>query len=452
MKYELKRAAIQLVAGMALFASASSLGAPAGETRRNAPSVTIYDPDPNHPWNRVHACLLVRRANDDSEYGADTLDPLLWRETKHLLTGDSHRRALECLDEFLKGHAEKSITDPLKRAVFQRDLWAVFDWAAFGGNHPSTQRRALLARLALAMHRVALTPEEIRRLPETYSEAVASHHFSVEYSSTSPHRAFLPPTLFQPDGPWIGLSGYSDEPTAIGHFSGRSRFLIFMRLPGGREATLRYVRSLRSSTEPPSLDGGRGLNLKLPQFPAGTEVALVRQMMLIDANGNLTPTAVTESVQLRVYHDVTSGPAVVNFENGPASHDQDSFEFRLSRLALFTRRDGGLIPAQPGEKEFPALFTFGDDPIENARALTQRRAILSCIACHSDSGIHSVPSRIHWMNGNQGSNQPGWNPSVLDVIDWETAKTIDLERKQDRFLLFQKYWNSSDTERRSSSK
>jgi len=284
MKYELKRGAIQLVAGMALFASASSLGAPAGEPRRNAPSVTIYDPDPNHPWNRVHACLLVRRANDDSEYGADTLDPLLWRETKHLLTGDSHRRALECLDEFLKGHAEKSITDPLKRAVFQRDLWAVFDWAAFGGNHPSTQRRALLARLALAMHRVALTPEEIRRLPETYSEAVASHHFSVEYSSTSPHRAFLPPTLFQPDGPWIGLSGYSDEPTAIGHFSGRSRFLIFMRLPGGREATLRYVRSLRSSTEPPSLDGGRGLNLKLPQFPAGTEVALVRQMMLIDGS------------------------------------------------------------------------------------------------------------------------------------------------------------------------
>jgi hypothetical protein len=445
-----------LIFATVLFTSLCGLATHPRDSLSVALPAAVYDPDLNQPWNRLHACLFVRQSNDGKEYGADTLDPLLWGETKHLLTGESHRQALECLDEFLRTRAEKHFPDPLKRAVFQRDLWAVFDWAASGGERPSAKRRALLARLSLAMRRVALTPDEIGGLPDTYSDALASRHFPAEYSPAVPHRAFLPPDLFQPDGPWICLSGYSDEPTALGHFSGRSRFLIFMRLPGGREATLRYVRSLRSSTEPPIADGGRALNLKLPQFPVGTEVALVRQMMLLDANGNLAPSAVTESVQLRVYHAVTPGPAFVNFHGGPASHDQDFFEFRFSRPALFAHRDGGLIPVQPREKGYATQFTFGYDPFETTnafgRGVAQPGDILTCAPCHSDSGIHSVQSRVRWMNGNQGSNQPGWNPSVLEVINWETARTIDLKRKQDRFILLQQYWRDSGAEVRTSAK
>jgi hypothetical protein len=32
--------------------------------------------------------------------------------------------------EFMQTHAEKLIQDPVKRAVLQRDVWAVFDWSA----------------------------------------------------------------------------------------------------------------------------------------------------------------------------------------------------------------------------------------------------------------------------------------------------------------------------------
>lgn len=423
----------------------SAFGFAKGPHETTTPSVTLYDPDANHPWNRIYACLFVRQ-KDGKDYGGDALDPLLWADTKHLLTGESHRRALRCLDQFLRMHAEKSSQDPLKRSVFQRDLWNVFDWAASGDERPSANRRALLTRLALAMRRVALTQDEIRGLPDTYSEAVTSRHLPSEYAPAAPHRAFLPPDLFQPDGPWICLSGYSDEPTALSHFSGRSRFLVFIRLPGGREATLHYVRSLRSSSEPPILGDGmrKVLNLKLPQFPAGTELVLVRQMILIDAKGNLAPTAVTESVQLRVYRAITPGPAFLNFEEGPASHDQDFFEVRLSRPALFAHRDGGLIPVQPAQKEYATLFTFGDDPFENAHALGQPREILSCSPCHSDSGIHSVQSRVRWINGSQGSNQPGWNPSVPEAINWETARTIDRKRQQPQFVLLQKYWRDAE--------
>jgi hypothetical protein len=38
---------------------------------------------------------------------------------------------------------------------------------------------------------------------------------------------------------------FAEQPTAIVHFSGRSRFLVFMLLPGGRDATLGYVQQLR---------------------------------------------------------------------------------------------------------------------------------------------------------------------------------------------------------------
>ena len=159
---------------------------------------------------------------------------------------------------------------------------------------------------------------------------------------------FLPPELFRSDGPWVCLSAYSAEPTAIAHFSGRSRFLVFMRLPGGRDTTLAYIHKLRSSSEPPLLNSSspsRRLNLALPQVPEGTMVAPVRQMMVIDDQGKLTLTALTEGVQLRVYHAITPGTEYMNYSNGPSSHDQDFLEFRIRRQDLFARHSVGLRSA-----------------------------------------------------------------------------------------------------------
>src|ERR1700747_1767283 len=93
-------------------------------------SATVDDVSSNGPLNRLRDCLLVRRAANGAEVGADVPDPYLWWQTRYLLTGDSHRRALRCLDEFLDTHAESQIRDPLERATLQHDLWAVFDWAA----------------------------------------------------------------------------------------------------------------------------------------------------------------------------------------------------------------------------------------------------------------------------------------------------------------------------------
>lgn len=210
----------------------------------------IFDPDPNHIWKRLYASLLIRESAHGTEYGADALDPPLWPGTRHfLLTGDSHETALACLDEFLINHAEHAIEDPLKHALLQRSLWAVFDWAAAGD--PPRERRDLEVRLAKVVRRLAVTQKQARALPDSYAAAAASSQFATAYDPRNPPQPFLPTDLLRPNGPWRCISSFSEEPTASVHFSGRSRFLVFMRLPGGRDATLAYVAGLRTGSEPP---------------------------------------------------------------------------------------------------------------------------------------------------------------------------------------------------------
>lgn len=405
----------------------------------------VFDSDPNHIWNRAHRCLFARHSRDGTEFGADTLDPLLWQRTHYLLTGDSRERALACLDEFLRTHAERMVQDPFKRAIFQRDLWAVFDWAAAGDDLPE-QRRELETRLAEVMRRVAITPEQVRRLPDTYAATVAARKFATEYDPRNPEQPFLPPELFRSGGPWVCLSAYSDEPAAIVHFTGRSRFLVFMRLPGGRDATLSYIRKLRSGADPPLLRNGSDpefLNLALPQFPVGTEVALVRQAIIIDSLGNLAPTALTESIQLRVYHAITPGSRYTNYINGPSSQDQDFFEFRMSRAGLFENIGGCLDAVHPGEKEYATFMTHGMDDFDGADPFEGQGIILTrCQGCHSDSGIHSVQSRLQWMNHPAGERQPGNYESTGDAVAWETAVTIARKRLQPEFKMLQTLWPS----------
>lgn len=417
----------------------------AAAQRRLAPPA-VFDPEPNHIWNRTYGCLFVRQSADGTEHGADALDPLLWQETRHLLIGDSHRSALACLDDFLHSRAEHAVQDPIKRAVFQRDLRAVFDWAAAGDDLPQ-RRRELEARLAETIRRLALTPEQVRALPDTYAAAVAAQQFAAAYDPRNPQQPFLPPELFRSGGPWVCLSAYSEEPTAIVHFSGRSRFLVFMRLPSGRDATLAYVRRLRSLPEPQLVLGNSGptlLNLALPQFPIGTEVALVRQAIVIDTKGRLVPTTLTESVQVRVYHAITPGRQYINYINGPSSHDQDFFEFRMSRRELFARRNGGLVAVHPGETEYTTFNTHGRDAFESTTPSDRQTVILErCRGCHSDSGIHSVQSRVQWIKRSHGTREQANDESNGDPIAWETNVTLARKQQQPEFKLLQRLWHDA---------
>jgi hypothetical protein len=421
--------------------------------------VTLYDPSPAHPWNRLHSALFVRQDHGGTSYGQDSLDPLLWLYTTHLLEPKSHARAIRALDDFLEAHAEKLIQDPVKRALLQRDLWALFDWSvAREPDHPgdatyASEKKELQIRLVEVMRRLALTPKEIEALPDNYEQAVAAGQFATAYDSAHPERPFLPPDLFDSHGPWVEMADWNSpynnsEPAAIQHvtfFSGRSRFLIFMRLPSGRKATFGYLRELWNFPEPwiarPDAPNQTDLNPALPSFPAGTQVALVRQMSLFDNQGKLAPAPITESVQIRVYRSVTADPSPPQggFEEVVRRSGQDCFEIRLSRPLLFAGKSGGLRAIGTREKDFLIFNAMGFDELDDPRWDQAPTVTQECVICHRGVGIASLNSRHNLVKpsflqrDDGGDYPPRW---------WENDNTVDWKANRPDWWLLKSYWSA----------
>lgn len=359
--------------------NATATVAQAGDVKSAAPA--IYHADPAHLWNRLHAALLVRVGPDGIAYGQDRLEPLMWAESKHLLEHDSHERAMAVLQEFTKTHGEKLIDAPLKRAVLQRDLWLIFntledhhrDFAEpkLTPEEASRARERLQIALADVIRRVALSPEAIRSLPDNYEAAVASGLFAKSGDPQKPIQPFLPADLFAPDGPWVCV-GRTDGRTAPQHLRdenpfSNSVFLVLIRLPAGRAGGIDYLK-------------------RRPAFPQGTELALVRQAMLIDTSARIVPSKLTESVQLRVIQS-----------------PELTVEFRLSRAQLFADKAGGMRASSEEERDFKTGFSAKMwDEFEHRYAFDPVRGF-------PDSGLHLMKlcstchtSRFHEFRSGNG--------------------------------------------------
>ena len=370
----------------------------------------VYDPDPAHVWNRLHRSLYSRVARDGREFGQDELDPLLWQSTKHLLGGASNREAAAILDEFLEVRAGRLFDDPLKRAMLQRDLWAVFDWTVRRNDNRATpEQRGLQSRLAKAVRRLALTHAQAAALPDNYAAAVASGKFAADFDPARLDAPFLPPDLFRPDGAWVqlGVTGGAEAaaPSHVFGADGRSVFRVLISLPRGRAATLAYLRSVAEFPRPwvrnARTGGDPQPNPRLPQFPTGTRLALVRQMLVIDERGEPVPTAVTESVQIRVHRSIPADiPEGFSLDRDDARTALAVYEFRLSRVRLFAGEAGGLRAVARDETEFPLFQSHGIDLFESEGGSfgpleRHLRPILgSCTSCHFRPGIHSLLSRM----------------------------------------------------------
>jgi len=429
-------------------------------------AVTIYDPNPEHLWNRLHAAIFVRPDIPTTAEVSDALDPPLWLNTRYLLAQPSHDRILRLLDEFLQTHGERLIRDPVKRAILQRDLWAVFDWSITrepdqqhsGELAYEKERMELQSRLSEVMRRVALTPAEIRSLPSNYAQAVSAGQYGKDYDPDHPDRPFLPPNLLDPRGPWVQIlpNEAGGEPVAGEHTAqfSRSSFLVFMRLPGGRKATFDYLQTLWNFPQPwiPRPDDPRHgqivENPDLPQFPAGTMVALVRQMILPDNQGNLAPTPITESVQFRVYRSIRAASAAgatfpSSDEGAIRATGQDFYEFTMTRALLFAGK--GLKALGPDEKEFTMFQAFGADEGSRVQYVPLEKyppVLKTCFECHRGQGINSVNSRTHVLKPNwlQYDSAPGaYDPGHAW---WEVT---DISAKQIRYDwgLLSGYWKAA---------
>ena len=392
------------------FAYGNAFKAPqASRCARGSDEWRVYDADAGHLWNRLYRSLYLRTARDGREYGRDELDPLLWWGTKeHLLGGDSHTRASACLEEFIETRGERLVTDPLKRALLQRDLWAVFDWTAQRSDRLTPEGRELQRGLATVIRRLALPLAQIKSLPDTYRAASASGAFAPDYDPRDPDAPFLPPDLFQTEGPWVPLGvegGATVAPSHVFGASGRSVFRVLISLPQGRAATLAYLKSVAAFKRPWVRDRRSPAdprpNPRLPQFPPGTRLALVRQMLVIDERGEPVPTGVVESVQIRLHRSIPQViPEAFDTDRDPARATLAVCEFRLSRARLFAGEAGGLRAVARDEREFPLFQSHGDDLFElqtdagNSFERHLRPVLAFCTSCHFRPGIHSVLSRM----------------------------------------------------------
>jgi hypothetical protein len=297
----------------------------------------------------------------------------------------------------------------LKRALLLNDIWAAFDLAASPNGIPSGNREgaALQRRLARIIGRLRLENSAISALPDNYAEAVKSAAFDSDFDPEHPENPFLPPDLFDPNGPWVLIRDGRGEPAAPVHvqrLSGRSAFLVLVRCPGGREATLSYLKTLNLYPTPwllkpaeiatsyPSHERVRWDPLRLdpstPQFPEGTMVALVRQMMVLNEKLEPLPTSITQKVQFRVYKKIggtRSGDPRTNF-----NARQVAYEFVMRRRDLLAGKSGGLQPVGPIEAEYQLIHRkLG---LTRTKELQGLAVLSTCVSCHNGEGIFSVNS------------------------------------------------------------
>src|SRR5580698_1809786 len=310
-------------------------------------------------------------------------------------------------------------------------------------------------RLGEILDRLALTPAQLAALPDNYAQAVASGEFAKEYDPEHRDRAFLPPDLFEPQGPWVELEGRGKPlPVAEQHdsfFSGRSSFLVFLRVPGGRSATLDYLTKLWNSPMPlvpsphfsPLQD--EAPNPDLPQLPAGSQVALVRQMTLFDNQGRLIATPITESVQIRVYRSVTPSTApAVGIDQMITKSGQDFYAIRLSRSLLFANQSGGLKAARMDERDFALFGGGGPDegpPAHYVSLATYHPVVKACVMCHREVGLQSLSTRGRLLKPNPlQQDVPAEAPGPRW---WRDARVLSWKQRQDDWRQLSSYLAST---------
>jgi hypothetical protein len=409
----------------------------------------VFDGDPQHPWNRLRRLFYSRITQDGKVYGQESLEPLFVPGSKFLTEAPFYRQATTLLDEFLKERCDERIKDPLKRAILQRDLWATFSTTvpdaqlvvsvdvqrgrisntdrfedSGDGDMPEEQRarrRDLQKRLVQIMRRIALKPGEVGALPDNLTQAGKVGAFPKTFDPKGPDQAFLPTDLLSKDGSWVAVSNltHANEeflaaPEHVRFTKGRSIFVVFLRLPGGRRATEDFLKKMR--------------NGDLAQFPEGTQTALLRRMLLIDTLGMLRESPLTESLQIRVYRKLDQGIP---------------FEYTLRRSDLFAGRSGGLHAVEADETSYFDFHTRGGDVFEMPKLPPAEPIIHTCIRCHSkldsrgeiQGGIHTV-STIY-ARGEAGQKPTGLWPTTMNL---EVRRTIDWTRKSYTWGLLQGLW------------
>ncbi|HEY3763041.1 MAG TPA: hypothetical protein VGN23_14950, partial [Verrucomicrobiae bacterium] len=293
----------------------------------------------------------------------------------------------------------------------------------------TAELRELQKRLAIVIQRLELTTSEIAVLPDNY---VAAENTQLQD---------LPHGLFQTNSDWINLRDFTADLTTPAHdigFRGHSVFMVFFHDPDGRKTGLDYLKRL-NAVSPRFVDSDQpiawqDLNPALPQFPTNSQWALVRRMCVIDIDGRIRPTHVTESIQMRTYLNIKEMYGTYTSLDGdqPPQHFD---EFRMLRDT-----NAALNHIEPGQKDFISNnFPAGNEPFEwvppDQMDKDQRiRTLQQCSGCHSGPGIYSINSFSRFLAG-----PPKYQISQLAEgdLDYEAMQITNWKYAQSNWKLLQ---------------
>lgn len=375
------------------------------------------------PFDVLFDTLTIRKAPDGSVIAPEAETPQLWRNSRYLIEDGGKKRLLRDLKLFDALSPEKVSTySPLQRAILQHHLWCVFDWTTIPAGAVSDVKfdplesrispdelRQLQKTLASSIRKLAMTREEILSLPSPLQATVAASVYSTAVDENDAMKPFLPEDLLDSEESWVCINRPDYAVPATLHaeaVSFRSAFLIFLRLPGARQETINYFAKLNAFGKPwlpgkqkpavniPEHADLRGLELhanpQTPNFPAGTQVALVKQALLIDDSNELVLSPLIQSIQLRAYLNVSIDSRLNNPVIGPS---QAVAEFVLQPRQMMA---GGTPMRAVASREVRHTNTFEhSDPFDNPRANNEsfRPRLRTCMGCHPGAGIDSINSR-----------------------------------------------------------
>jgi hypothetical protein len=378
--------------------------------KTNVIEANLYDADPGHVANRLYRALYSWKGDQEAT-------PSHWPRQK--VTYDS-ASLKSLLDELLQLNVAKEFPDPVKRVFLQRDLWMAFDWlaqqpAVAGGENPVIQRK-----LARGIEHLALPLAQLRQLPDNYEEQLGSDAYPIEFDHGAPNTPYLPAGLFARTGSWIMVGDRDTRGVLtmqhLDFFRGHNAYMVFVRLPAGRAATIGYLNKLTTAAMSHS---------KLPLLPEGSQMALLSQVMAVDDKGMPFPTTITENVQIRVYRKPKDSLT-------KAEDAQSLFEFRLDRAALFAHKAVTLRPVGAKDTDWESINYLGQ---KKGDSDNKAMIMSSCFDCHNEPGAESFKTFSEMRAAGSQIRQ-----MTLSSRSQEVGRTVTWKKHQLDFQLLREFW------------
>lgn len=368
------------------------------------------------PYDVLYDVIMTRHGKDGKSYTENEASPVIFKWSDFPFGDRTFQKFNTALDAFaaLPQAGIEAYSD-IKRALLQRHLWKVFDataphnWQLYGKtyrtSHPD-RRDAVRSKIALLIKRLALTRTQILALPNTMEATVKSGGFAPRHDPGDRFKPFLPADIYSKESSWISFGeDYRSIPADIHSrkLNWRSTFLQFMRVPGGRIETLKYIEKLNGHKK---------------TLPVGTQFVLIEQAFLISDEGKLILSPLIVSIQLRAYLDVNRSArearpeatqCVAEFVMQPRELMEGNAVMKAMN-PLDHRYEAG------DDADGQSLSGGAKDPFETGEMPITRLNL--CMKCHGRAGFRSIATLFS-------------NSFPLFEVSPETISKVTSKKKRD---------------------